>query len=931
MSLSNNTQQRLLEVNFPLLEINTDAEIEMSGKMASKEQRRRLLDAINMSHVHEKVKYITPVRIHNIHYYPARIPTSGARAITLAAVLSTDVDLETFKKAVGFEELKEHVKLRNELAPLYMVNPDRELIRKLVNADPKSITILDPMAGGGSIPLEALRLGFRTITGDSNPVSYLLLRATIEFPAKYGKKLFELVLEESKKLIEYAKNELSKYYLDDIRRLIYVLGARHTCGGVVPLVKDPLLSRDKGIYYKFEAIPNKEVRARLVNERPPPVATCPHCKAPISVDALRKEWVRRHRELIDKLLSGDDKAAEEVRDIYIPVAVQIRGGYREVTQDDMNLLVKAAQDLAKLAINGDVLYALPTSEIPMDNEVFREVRDYGLIHWHYLFNPRQLLILYKLIKYVRERGVDLVKKHGELGAAVVLYLALAISKTFNYNSILVQWHSSREVIGALVGSQYALSKKASLGYDFVESNVLSVDMPWAFETNIAESGKYYLTAGGVLPVLRFLAEGLEGLWRDGADAVYLWDATELSKHLPAKSIDVMHVDPPYYDQHDYLAIMEFFWQILQRALEPALNQLFPPERIKLDWSPYNSELPRGHEVRGPPPSRVGGYSRFGERIEAFLRESHKVLKYDGLLAMWYTYGKLEGWEELFLRFYNSGYLVTRAWQVWSQSPQRRVAIETSAFFTSILIVARPGAEKRMLINGYDDPRLIGAIYEASSSSAKALLKQHGLAMLKEAAVMSIANGLAAVTRFNMMGAADPQGIKASYTSMINKALSDSVNAFLETLAEVKGVKYASITSMDAYSRLYLFLLLLSVIDKEGTYRIPYDIANRLSQVIKADLKVLTAKSQRGTVALKEPGDIIRTVSKGLMIDALSAIFKIDNTLSKSGPRSAELTIREFSRDALAYAYYMLELASDKLRPMLKSDAETITRIVGGAL
>jgi hypothetical protein len=41
--------------------------------------------------------------------------------------------------------------------------------------------------------------------------------------------------------------------------------------------------------------------------------------------------------------------------------------------------------------------------------------------------------------------------------------------------------------------------------------------------------------------------------------------------------------------------------------------------------------------------------------------------------------------------------------------------------------------------------------------------------------------------------------------------------------------------------------------------------------------------------------------------------------------------KEFSRDALAYAYYMLELASDKLRPMLKSDAETITRIIGGAL
>jgi adenine-specific DNA methylase len=921
--------QRLLEVSFPVKEVNVISMYEMANlKMIPKDIKNELTQLLGV----EGKGHNLP-KVHNIHYYPARIPTSGARAVTLAAVLSTDVDLETFKKAVGFEKLKEHVKLRNELAPLYMVNPDRELVRKLINTDPKSITILDPMAGGGSIPLEALRLGFRVITGDSNPVSYLLLRATIEFPAKYGKRLFELVLEESKKLIEYAKNELSKYYPDDARGIIYVLGARHTCGGVVPLVKYSQLSKDKGIYYKFETTPDKKVRAKLVKEQPPPITTCPHCKAPISIESLRKDWVRRHKELIDRLLSGDEKVAEEVRDIYIPVAVQVRGGYREVTQDDVDLLVNAAQDLAKIATNGDVLYALPTSEIPKDNEVFKEVRDYGLTHWHYLFNPRQLLVLYKLNKYIRERAGDLVSKYGELGAAVVLYLALAISKTFNYSNILTQWDSGQESINALSTAQYALKKKISLGYDFVDMNIVfpKASLEWAFETDIAESGKYYLTAGGVLPVLRLLAESLEGLWRDGVDAVYLWDSTELSKHLPAKSVDVIHVDPPYYDQHDYSGIMEFFWQILQKALEPVLDQLFPPERIKLDWSPYNSELPRKHEIRGPPPSRVGEYSRFGDRIEAFLREALKVLKDDGLLVMWYTYGKLEGWEELFYRFYNSGYLITRAWQVWSQSPQRFIANVSSAFFTSILIVARPGAEKRILINGYDDPRLIGAIYEASSSSAKALLKQYGFGILREVAVMSIANGLAAVTRFNMMGAADRQSIKASYISMVNKALSVSVNAFLESLAEIKGIRYTPISSMDANSRLYLFLLLLSVIDEKGMYRIPYDIANRLSQIMRANLKALIVKPQSSAITLKSPDDVIRTISKGLIIDALSAIFKIDNVLSKSGSRSAELMTKEFSRDALAYAYYMLELASDKLRPMLKSDAETITRIIGDAL
>jgi Adenine-specific DNA methylase containing a Zn-ribbon len=102
------------------------------------------------------------------------------------------------------------------------------------------------MAGGGSIPLEAKRLGLRVIAGDLNPVAYLLLRASIEFPAKYGRQLFQLTLEEAKKLIQYAKHELAKYYPEDAKGIIYVKGAIHTCGGAVPLVKTSTLSKEKG-------------------------------------------------------------------------------------------------------------------------------------------------------------------------------------------------------------------------------------------------------------------------------------------------------------------------------------------------------------------------------------------------------------------------------------------------------------------------------------------------------------------------------------------------------------------------------------------------------------------------------------------------------------------------------------------------------------
>ncbi len=435
---------KLIENTLPLREINVNCRIEMSGKFVSKNEKSALSNVLKIS-TSNKIKYIIPPRLHNLHYYPARIPASGARAVTLAAALPDNVSIDDYLKALGFEALREYVKSKGGLAPLYMVDPDRELVKKLMGKDPREFIVVDPMAGGGgSIPLEALRLGFTTIAGDANPVSYLLLRATIEFPAKYGRKLYELVRDEVKKLLEFARNELSKYFPSDGRGMIFVLSAKHSCGGIVPIVKTTVLSKEDGVYFTFIKNGNT-IRAKLMKEPPGPMVKCPHCGMPINPDALRNDWVKRHKEVIDRLLSGDESAADFVEELYIPVAVQVKGGYREPSDEDVKMLKDAARELARLARNnGDTFEVLPTAEVPSDNEVFSDVKKSGLTHWHYLFNPRQLLVLYKLIKYVRDRADKLIREYGELGAAAALYLALGLSKMISYNNILVQWHSSEK-------------------------------------------------------------------------------------------------------------------------------------------------------------------------------------------------------------------------------------------------------------------------------------------------------------------------------------------------------------------------------------------------------------------------------------------------------------------------------------------------------
>jgi adenine-specific DNA methylase len=174
---------KLIEREFPLREANLFAEYDMTFKYMKKEFRESIERLLNAS----KLKFRGLPKIHNLMYYPARIPPSATRPVTLASVLeySPDISKEVFLKAIGLENARKLASEGGALVTLYMADLDRELVKKLLGRDPKEITVMDPMAGGGSIPLEALRLGFRTIAGDYNPVAYLILRATIEFPARY--------------------------------------------------------------------------------------------------------------------------------------------------------------------------------------------------------------------------------------------------------------------------------------------------------------------------------------------------------------------------------------------------------------------------------------------------------------------------------------------------------------------------------------------------------------------------------------------------------------------------------------------------------------------------------------------------------------------------------------------------------------------------
>jgi adenine-specific DNA methylase len=910
--------------SLPLYEINVLSMYEMSNlKMLPLDVK----DTLKKLFGNEDLKACNLPKIHNLHYYPARIPTWGARAITLATLIENgEAKFDNFLKALGYDELKECVNTAGRFLIPYIVNPDKQAVTQVLGKNANEMIVVDPMAGGGSIPLESLRLGFTTIAGDLNPISYLLLRASIEFPAKYGSRLFNLLLTESKKLIDYAKVNLGKYYSPDEKCTVNVLGIKHSCGGIVPIVSATVLSKADGIFFTFEAVDGKLLRTKLTKEPPPPIFKCPHCNTLISLEALRKEWVKKHKETINRLLEGFD-VSDSSGELYVPVAIENRHGYREPVDPDRKLQAEACKELLKHVKSDDAFYnIMPTSEIPDDNGVFKDVKRIGLTHWHTIFAPRQLLALYLITRYVRQRAMQLYSEYGELGAAVSLYLALIVTKTFNYNNLLTQWDASDESIRDLVGSQYALNRRASLGYDFIDAAIQNFTLPWAIEPEVAESGKFYRTAGGILPVVKLLCDNLDGLWKEGKDAIYLWDATKLNASLPESKVDVIHVDPPYYDQHDYAGIMEFFWQLLQRALLPVLDVLFPKDAIKIDWSPYQTELPR-QEIHGPPPKKVGELSKFGDAMEAFFKESLKVLKPNGTLVMWYTYGRIEGWEELFYRFYNAGMEVEKCWQIWSQSPQRRIAIQGSAFFTSMVIVAKPGTA-RTLISDMDDPRFVEAVTNSVSNSLTNTVQRHNFKMFKEATVMAFADAISTATRFEIIGATHELQYRSNFLKLKDEALKIAVNAYLKKLAELFQMKYFPVESLNSPSKLYLLLMLVS----DEQFRIPYDFSNRLSQILGLNFKHLSQNRGGNKWFLKPLDEVANFFSASTIAEAVKLLNEVSKTIEKFGERAAEEVIRKFSRDSIAYAHYMIFFGGNKLIKTGLISPELIprvNRVIGG--
>jgi len=565
------------------------------------------------------------------------------------------------------------------------VDAARELVKA---AHPEETPlVVDPFAGGGSIPLEALRLGCEAFASDLNPVACLILKVMLEDIPRHGPKLAEELRRVGKEIKEQAEKELAEFYPedDDGARPIAYLWARTVrcespnCGAEIPLMRSFWLckkpKRKRALRYSvvrpkgepprvefevFEPKSDKEVPEGTVSRAR---ATCVCCGSVLTPDRVRAQLAAQ-RGGADAIFDGKGNRIGGAR---MTAVVTLKPGergrhYRLPNQADYKAVWKAQKHLQKILDEWEQggkqgLCPVPDEPTPTGGgsgagRAF-SVQKYGMMQWADLFTARQKVALGELVR-VRPEATLLSEPY-----------ALVIGRLADGSSSLTRWQTGAEKISNNYSRQ-----ALPIVWDFTEPNLfgeatrsLSSMFEW-----VAEYAQKQYTAS------------LSG-------QVQQADACDCG--LPSESVAVWFTDPPYYDAIPYSDLSDFFYVWLKRTI--------PNHQLLRDpFDPGNPLVPKEREAVQDETKVFNGRSKdrafFEERMEKAFAEGRRILKEDAVGSVVFAHKTTEGWEALLSGMIRGGWTITGSWPIATEMASRLRAMESAALATSVHLVCRPRPE-----------------------------------------------------------------------------------------------------------------------------------------------------------------------------------------------------------------------------------------------
>ena len=541
--------------------------------------------------------------------------------------------------------------------------------------------IVDPMAGGGSIPYEAMRLGLPVVAGDLNPVAFICLKGTLEYPARFGRKLLPVVESFCNVVHEAAKVELEEFFPCNPGEKVHTyLWARtircSSCGLTIPLspnwwiakaksdkesIAASLMASEKGDKCSFEIV--KSPVSHGLNPNKGTVkggrAECPRCHTVIDGDEVKRE-------------AQNGRMGHQ---LYC-VCVKTRGlgkkragwDFRAPTKEEHEAVEKAEKQIEQKMSQWQNRGLVP------DEEYFKGFSDrcsvYGVEKWSDLFNPRQLLTHVTYLDKFLEAKTKLFagkKRDGEewcFAAAVTTYGAMVFDACVDYNCLLSIWHSTRSLIAHMMALQAFPFK-----WSYAEWNQL------------VHKGGY---DWALSKVLRALKEIVKLLPEDSPKpTVYCGTATSIP--LDDKSVPCIVVDPPYAANVMYGEVSDFFYVWLKRLLSDVYPQAF------------TTNLTEKEEEAVANPTRFKGMGRSAKKLaqedyktkmEACFRETYRILQEDGVMTVMFTHRTAEAWSSLATALMNADFTFISSWPVHTEPPEKYAKRGKGVLKVTILLTCR---------------------------------------------------------------------------------------------------------------------------------------------------------------------------------------------------------------------------------------------------
>jgi len=669
------------------------------------------LDAINTASAREKsIRHGHPS---TLHLWWSRKPLATCRAMLFASLVddpSEHPELFPTEKAQEAERtrlfrlIEDLVKWENSNDEKILGEVRAEILKSTDGNPPPA---LDPFAGGGSIPLEAQRLGLEAHASDLNPVAVLINKALIEFPPKfagqppinpearkygdwhgargladdiryYGKWMRDEVERRIGHL--YPKVTLPNNYGGGAATVIAWLWVRTVkcpnpaCGGQMPLTNKWWLSQKKG-------------KQTWVEPQIDHTTTPPTIHFAIASGEGKPQIGTVNRQGIKCIACGTAVSFDHVRD---------QGKAGRMSTQLMTIVAEGQQGRIYLVPNNEHVVAAtqsvpkeaPKTNLPKQALGFR-VQLYGMTKHCDLFTPRQLIALTTFSDLIHEVRAKIVSDANIVGFsldgayvdAVETYLAIAIDRLADRNSIICSWDVTRD------STRNTFARQA-------------IPMVW----NFAEANPFSESTGNFLGAIDWVAEVVQQSPCCIQGKAWHRDAITRANGITRPLIST---DPPYYDNIGYADLSDFFYVWLRRSLSSTYPELFStmlvPKAQELVATPYR--------FNG---SKNEAQSFFEIGLKKAFEHMYAIQSPDYPLTVYYAFKQAEsetdtyreeggsensikvtastGWETMLEGLIQSGFSITGTWPIRTEMANRSVGMGINALASSIVLVCRPRSE-----------------------------------------------------------------------------------------------------------------------------------------------------------------------------------------------------------------------------------------------